>query len=107
MRTVIAGKHVSLRSADLLAGDIHAHNDFEEGNAVAIAPFEGIKVAYEGEDTVLTYTLPACALARITVTAERAAPALPQMPALRRGGSGGLRHGEGLHRLAAAGAPHG
>lgn len=67
MRTVIAGKHVSLRSADLLAGDIHAHNDFEEGNAVAIAPFEGIKVAYEGEDTVLTYTLPACALARITV----------------------------------------
>ena len=67
MRTVIAGKHVSLRSADLLAGDIHAHNDFEEGNAVAIAPFEGIKVAYEGEDTVLTYTLPACALARIRV----------------------------------------
>ena len=67
MRTVIAGKHVSLRSANLLAGDIHAHNDFEEGNAVAIAPFEGIKVAYEGEDTVLTYTLPACALARITV----------------------------------------
>ena len=67
VRTVIAGKHVSLRSADLLAGDIHAHNDFEEGNAVAIAPFEGIKVAYEGEDTVLTYTLPACALARITV----------------------------------------
>ena len=67
MRTVIAGKHVSLRSADLLTGEIHAYNDFEEGEKVATVPFEDIKVAYEGGDTVLTYTLPACALARITV----------------------------------------
>jgi len=68
MRTVISGKQVALSDAQILfADDIHACNDFETGSPVALKSFDGIEVTFDGKDTILTYTLPACSVARVTV----------------------------------------
>ena len=68
MRTVLSGTKAALVSAQILyADDIHACNDFEEGSPVALRAFDNIEVAFDGNDTVLTYTLPACSVARVTV----------------------------------------
>ena len=67
MRTVLSGVKMELADAQILfADDVHAYNDFETGSPVALKAFEGVEVAYDGNDTILTYTLPACSVARIT-----------------------------------------
>lgn len=51
----------------MLAGEIHAHNDFETGSPVQIQPLSGVAVAHEGGNTVLRFTLPPCSAARLTL----------------------------------------
>ena len=68
MRTVLSGVKMDLVDAQILCADaIDAHNDFEDGSPVALKTFDGIEVAFDGNDTILTYTLPACSVARVTV----------------------------------------
>ena len=68
MRTVLSGVKMDLVDAQILCADaIDAHNDFEDGSPVALKAFDGIEVAFDGNDTILTYTLPACSVARVTV----------------------------------------
>ncbi len=67
MRTVLTGVNVRPTQALVLTGDMRAHNDFEAGSSVAPQPLAGVEAVYDGRDTVLTYTLPPCSVARITV----------------------------------------
>ena len=56
-----------LAEALVLAGEIHAHNDFEAGSPVALQALADVQVLHEGGDTVLRYVLPACSAARLTL----------------------------------------
>ena len=65
VRTRLVDCALSVERADVLTGDIHDHNDFDAPEAVAPRAFEGVDVAHSEGDTVLTYTLPACSVARL------------------------------------------
>ena len=67
METVVTGCEMELAEALVLAGEIHAHNDFETGSPVQIQPLSGVAVAHEGGNTVLRFTLPPCSAARLTL----------------------------------------
>ena len=67
METVVTGCEMELAEALVLAGEIHAHNDFETGSPVQIQALSGVAVAHEGGNTVLRFTLPPCSAARLTL----------------------------------------
>ena len=57
---------VQVAEAVILTGNMDDHNTFENGTAVEPAPFTGIQTQVAGENTLASFTLPACSVARIT-----------------------------------------
>lgn len=58
--TGFAGEKIT---AEILCEEMHAKNTFDDPNAVAVKPFDGVEKVHGG----LKFTIPACSVLHITV----------------------------------------
>ncbi len=66
IRTLVADKAVAAVKGEIVTGEMHEKNTFEDPEKVTVKPFDQVKV----EGTELSFTIPACSVLHLELTME-------------------------------------